>query len=328
MIIVTGGAGFIGSALVWGLNERGINDIVIVDDVESDHKWKNLVKRTFHTILPIDGLFPWLQKEENLERVSCIFHMGACSSTTERNMDYLLRNNTDYTVDLYRICEEKNIPFIYASSAATYGDGDQGFSDEHDVVKSLRPINPYGYSKQLADKAILAKDPRGYNFWCALKFFNVYGPNEYHKKEMRSLVAKACPQVEETKQMRLFKSHKEGYKDGEQKRDFIYVKDVVDLMLHIYDHYEDLESGVYNVGTGQARTFLDLGKALFKALDISPKFEFIPMPESIRNQYQYFTEANMTRVREKLKYSKEMTSLEDGIRDYVQNYLTSHDPYL
>lgn len=327
MIIVTGGAGFIASALIWGLNEKGIQNILIVDNVESSDKWKNLVKRKFHSIIAIDKLFPWLENSENLKQVECIFHIGACSSTTERDMDYLLSNNTDYTVNLFKICQKNKIPFIYASSAATYGNGEAGFSDEHGTLKNLRPINPYGYSKQLADETILAS-PNPSSFWCGLKYFNVYGPNEYHKNEMRSLVAKAYPQVRHTGVMRLFKSYKAGIKDGEQKRDFIYIKDVVKIMLHIYENHKTLTSGIYNLGTGTARSFLNLGEALFKALSLPQNFEFIPMPEDIRGQYQYFTEAKMDRLRNNLKYKDAMTSLEDGVQDYVHNYLSKEDPYL
>lgn len=328
MIIVTGGAGFIGSALVWGLNEKlAVEDILIVDDLENEEKWKNLVKRRFSSIIGIESFLLWLHNPENLKKISCIFHMGACSSTTEKDMDYLLKNNTDYTVRLFDICQKNKIPFIYASSAATYGDGLKGFSDSHELISELRPINPYGYSKQLADRQILHRLDQG-TFWCGLKFFNVYGPGEYHKKEMRSLIAKAFPQVRETGLMRLFKSYKKEFADGEQQRDFIYVKDVINMMLHIYEHHKNIPSGIYNVGTGKARSFLDLGKALFRALELPQKFEFISMPEDIRNQYQYFTEANMEKALSSIKYPHKMTSLEEGVLDYVQNYLRTADPYL
>ncbi len=327
MIIVTGGAGFIGSALIWGLNQKGQDNILVVDQFESAHKWKNLVKRKFRSFISIDTLFPWLEDSKNLESVEAVFHMGACSSTTEKNMDYLLKNNTDYTVQLFKICQRQKIPFIYASSAATYGDGSSGFSDAHEEIENLHPINPYGYSKQLADLWILREGQKT-SFWCGLKFFNVYGPNEYHKEEMRSLVDKAFPSVQSEGLMRLFKSYKEDFAHGEQKRDFIYIKDVVDIMLHIWSEHKSSPSGIYNVGTGKSRTFLDLGKALFTALELNPKFEFISMPESIRDQYQYFTEAKMEKLRQNFKYKKEMTSLEEGISDYVKNYLDSEDPYL
>jgi len=331
MIVVTGGAGFIGSALIWGLNEKGIDRILIVDNVETTDKWKNLVKRKFQSLIAIEKFSKWLEDPANLKQVECIFHMGACSSTTERDMDFLLRNNVDYTVHLFNVCKKHKIPFIYASSAATYGVGNEGFSDAHDKIDTLRPINPYGYSKQLADRWILEAAKEGENpFWCGLKFFNVYGPNEYHKEEMRSLVAKAYPQVQSTGVMRLFKSYKQGIKDGDQSRDFIYIKDIVKMMLHVFEQYKYLPnaSGIYNFGTGTARSFLNLGESLFHALSLPPRFEFIPMPEDIRDQYQYFTEAKMDKFTKNFKYTNTMTSLEDGVADYVRNYLSSGDPYL
>jgi ADP-L-glycero-D-manno-heptose 6-epimerase len=327
MIIVTGGAGFIGSALLWALNKSGYNNILVVDNIESSDKWKNLVKRSFHSLVPIESIWDWLADTNRLKEVKCVFHMGACSSTTERNMDYLLQNNTHYTIRLFELCKKNKIPFIYASSAATYGNGSQGFSDSHDQISELRPINPYGYSKQLADQTII-KTSEPSSFWCGLKFFNVYGPGEYHKQEMRSLIAKAYPQVKETGVMRLFKSYKHGIEDGKQKRDFIYIKDVVDMMIHIWENHKSIPNGIYNIGTGKARSFFSLGQALFKALAIPEKFEFIPMPEEIRDQYQYFTEAKIEKLRQDLKYHQTMTSLEEGVSDYVRNYLNGDDRYL
>ena len=327
MIVVTGGAGFIGSALVWGLNQKGMDHILVVDDLGNFDKWKNLVKRKFHIILGIEKFLFWLDDPNNGDKIECNFHMGACSSTTERDMDFLLRNNTDYTIRLFKFCKERKIPFIYASSAATYGSGEKGFSDEHAGLESLQAINPYGYSKQLADRAILSLASEA-NYWYGLKFFNVYGPGEYHKEDMRSLVAKAFPNVRETGSMRLFKSYKSGIADGDQKRDFIYIKDVVKIMIHIFERHKDLTSGIYNVGTGKARSFRNLGEALFQALSLKPEIHYIPMPEDIRNQYQYFTEADVSRLRNQLHYKEDMTSLEEGVRDYVQNYLMKEDPYL
>ncbi len=327
MIIVTGGAGFIGSALVWGFNEKGFDDLLIVDHLESDNKWKNLVKRSFQMHLGIDKLLPWLQVEANKRRVEAIFHIGACSSTVERDMDFLLANNVDYTMQLFRYCANHQIPLIYASSAATYGMGEHGFADDPIHLPKLRPINPYGYSKQLVDRWVLESAHKPF-FWCGLKFFNVYGPGEYHKKEMMSLVAKAYPQVQSTGRMKLFQSHKEGIADGQQKRDFIYIKDVVKIMLHIWEHHKTLPSGIYNVGTGKAQSFFELGQAMFKAMDRKAEFDFVPMPQDIRSQYQYFTEAKTERLRNDLKYMHPMHSVETGVGDYVRNYLSQEDCYL
>ncbi|MBI2603373.1 MAG: ADP-glyceromanno-heptose 6-epimerase [Deltaproteobacteria bacterium] len=324
MIIVTGGAGFIGSALLWGLNQEGVQDIVVVDVFDEASKWKNLVKRKFREVIHRDQFLAWLK--EGKHDIECIFHMGACSSTTEMNMDFLLDNNFKYSAEIFRFCTDKEVPLIYASSGATYGMGEQGFSDDSRVIPSLRPINPYGFSKQIFDTWVLQEKGQP-PFWCGLKFFNVYGPNEYHKGSMMSVVAKAYPQIKETGRLKLFKSYKEGYAQGEQLRDFIYVKDVISVMLHLWKH-PSLPPGIYNLGTGTARSFGDLGRAVFSAMEQEPNFEWIEMPEEIRNQYQYFTEAKMSRLRTQAQYREPFQTLEDGVRDYVANYLATEDRYL
>jgi ADP-L-glycero-D-manno-heptose 6-epimerase len=251
--------------------------------------------------------------------------MGACSSTTEKNMDFLMKNNVSYTQALFRFAATKNIPFIYASSAATYGDGELGYSDDHAMISKLMPLNPYGYSKQLVDEWVLREENKP-DHWFGLKFFNVFGPNEYHKEDMRSLVHKSFEQIKSVGQVKLFKSHKPEYKDGEQLRDFIYVKDVVRAMIELADPDKAEYSGIYNLGAGTARSFLDLTKATFNAMGITPKIEFIDMPESIRNQYQYYTKADTTKLMKALP-GFEFTSLEEGVRDYVQNYLMKNNPH-
>lgn len=328
MIVITGGAGFIGSALLWGFNEAGNNNIAVVDRLGTENKWKNLVKRRFELILHRDQFFSWLEDKKNSSQIECVFHMGACSSTTEVDMDYLLTNNIQYTQKIFQFCTERKIPLIYASSAATYGLGEQGFSDDPAKIHTLKPINQYGYSKQVVDNWVLAKGKDAPPFWCGLKFFNVYGPGEYHKKAMMSLVAKGYPQLMEKGEMQLFKSHKVGFADGQQKRDFIYIKDIVKIMLHIWQHHKEIPSGIYNLGTGHARAFFDLGKAMFKAASVTENINFVDMPENIRNQYQYFTEAETSRLRTKVGYKGPFYSLEDGIGDYIRNYLSKEDCYL
>lgn len=328
MIIITGGAGFIGSSLVWALNQKAYEDIVIVDALRDGTKWKNLVKRKFTQILHKDELFTWLQDTKNASAVEAILHMGACSATTEMNMDYLLKNNVQYSMRLFEFCAQAKIPFVYASSAATYGLGEIGYKDESQVAQQLRPINPYGYSKQLFDLWAL-KQKQTPLCWYGLKFFNVFGPNEYHKEGMRSLVAKAYPQVLKQGQIKLFKSYLENYAHGEQMRDFIYIKDVVKVCLHFLEK-KPKQSGLFNVGTGKSRSFVDLGKAVFSAVDKNQKadFEWIEMPHELRGQYQYFTEADLTRLRKVGDYHEPFMSLEDSITDYVSDYLVKEDSYL
>jgi ADP-L-glycero-D-manno-heptose 6-epimerase len=328
MIIVTGGAGFIGSALIWKLNEKGISDVVVVDRMGEGIKWKNLVKRQITDIVHKDRFFEWLENLPKGRTIDAIFHMGACSSTTATDVDYLVENNLHYSMKLWDFCSKNKIPFVYASSAATYGAGDDGYSDQPKNLSKLRPINPYGYSKQLFDLWVM-RQPAKPPFWAGLKFFNVYGPQEYHKGGQASVVYHAFPQVSHKGSLKLFKSYRPDFGHGEQKRDFVYVKDVVDVMYHLYSVRRVAVSGVFNLGSGKARTFADLGRAVFRAVgEKKEKFEWIEMPEQLRGQYQYFTEATLEELRQRTGYKKKMTSLEDGVFDYVANYLAKDDPYL
>ena len=322
MIIVTGGAGFIGSAIVAGLNSRGIDDIVIVDILGSDEKWKNLRRLRFADYVEADDFLEMLTAGKIDWPIEVIFHMGACSDTTERNASYMIQNNYDFSKLLANWAAGRGLRFIYASSAATYGDGSQGFSDDEAGLDKLGPLNIYGYSKQMFDlwaiRAGLLKRIVG------LKYFNVFGPNEYHKGEMRSFVVKAFEQINAAGKVGLFKSHRPDYADGEQKRDFLYIKDAVDMTLFFLDNRKI--AGLFNIGTGAARTWNDLANATFAAMNKEPNIEYIPMPEKLRDKYQYFTQADIARLRT-AGYDKEQTSLEDAIKDYVQNYLQK-DEYL
>ena len=324
MILITGGAGFIGSVLAKQLNTLGHTDIVIVDKLEDSSKWKNLRGIKYLEYIHADELFNG-DYDDLIAQTDLVFHMGACSSTTETNMDFLMKNNVAYTQALFRFAATKNIPFIYASSAATYGDGELGYSDNEEELSKLMPLNPYGYSKQLVDEWILKEEAKP-DHWFGLKFFNVYGPNEYHKKEMRSLVHKSFEQIKAEGCVKLFKSYKPEFKDGEQLRDFIYVKDIVRVMIELADPEVHTHSGIYNLGTGKARSFLDLTKATFKAMNINPKIEFIEMPEALKSQYQYYTQAEMGKLLKVLP-GFEFTSLEEGIFDYVQNYMMKFNPH-
>ncbi len=327
MYIVTGGAGFIGSGIVWSLNQRGIHDILVVDNLGKTEKWRNLVKLHIQGIIHKVDFLPWLYENVSKLKIDGIFHMGACSATTEQDMDYLVRNNFEYSKSLFEICADHNLPYIYASSAATYGNGERGYSDKTTEMSVLRPINRYGYSKKLFDDWALMQTHTP-PFWAGLKFFNVYGPQEYHKGHMQSLVAKAVPQIKQTGMLKLFKSYKEGVGHGEQKRDFIYIKDVLSVIMHLFDGRKTLPSSVYNCGTGKARSFADLGRAVFSALGLEANFEWIEMPDTIKNQYQYFTEADLTRLREEAGYHEQFCSLEDGVKEYVNEYLVKEDSYL
>ena len=324
MILITGGAGFIGSVLAKQLNILGHTDLVIVDKLEDSTKLKNLRGIKYLEYIHADELFSG-EYDDLISEADMVFHLGAQSSTTEMNMDFLMKNNVAYGKALFRFAATKNIPFIYASSAATYGNGDQGYSDEHVGVESLIPLNPYGYSKQLFDEWVLNEDKKP-EHWFGLKFFNVYGPNEYHKDDMRSLVHKSFEQIKVNATVKLFKSHRPDFKDGQQLRDFIYVKDVVRAMIELADPEKMEFSGIYNLGTGKARSFLDLVNATFKAMNVPPKVEFIDMPESIRGQYQYYTQAEMEKFHNALP-GFEFTSLENGVTDYVQTYLMKENPH-
>jgi ADP-L-glycero-D-manno-heptose 6-epimerase len=323
MIIVTGGAGFIGSAFVWKLNQEGIDDIVIVDELGTDDKWKNLVNRHFVDYIHKDDFLQMICTDQVPFKIGAIVHMGACSSTTERDADYLWNNNYLYTKTLAEWTLKRGIRFIYASSAATYGDGTQGFSDDHGKISRLRPINMYGYSKQVFDLWVLRNSLE--KKIAGIKFFNVFGPNEYHKADMASVIFKAFHQIKETGKVKLFKSYKKEYKDGSQLRDFVYVKDCVKAMWWLFNNPK--ANGIFNLGTGNARTWNDLIKAVFAAMKKKKNIEYIEMPEALRNQYQYFTEAQMTKLK-KAGCPIKFSSLEDSVRDYVVNYLQEDDPYL
>jgi ADP-L-glycero-D-manno-heptose 6-epimerase len=314
-VLVTGGAGFIGSALVWALNRRGCEDIVVCDRLGTDEKWRNLTPLRFAEFVEADDLRLRLQSGA-LKNFDLILHMGACSSTTERDAGFLFRNNFEFTKDLAEWALAKSVRFVYASSAATYGDGSAGMEDDDSQLDKLRPLNMYGYSKYLFDlhasRAGFLKKIVG------LKYFNVFGPNEDHKADMRSLVHKSFAQVQNENVIRLFKSYRKDFKDGEQKRDFLYVKDAVAMTLHLAATKK--VGGLFNIGSGEARTWIDLANSVFAALGKKPKIEFIEMPEIIRDKYQYFTQADISRLRA-TDYKEKITSLEGAVKDYVQNYL-------
>lgn len=316
-ILVTGAAGFIGSAVVAALNERGISQIVAVDYLGEDEKWRNLAPLDFEDYVQADRLLADLARDpDHYGRFAACFHLGACSSTTVRDAAYVMENNYGYTKALCRWALNSGTRFVYASSAATYGDGSAGMDDKTVDLRSLRPLNLYGYSKQLFD--LHAAREEILNEIVGIKYFNVYGPNEYHKGDMRSLVCKAYDQIRETGTMRLFKSYRSEYPDGGQQRDFVYVKDAVQMTLHLAENEE--AGGLYNVGSGEARTWLDLAHALFHAMELPPRIEFIEMPESIRDQYQYHTCADIAKLRS-AGYAAPVTRLEEAIADYVGNYL-------
>lgn len=316
MIVVTGGAGFIGSALVWRLNELGKTDIIVVDELGTEEKWKNLVPLKFEDFVHKDDFVSMVIDQDVDFKIDSIIHMGANSSTTEKDADHLFSNNYLYTKELAKYCLEKNIRFIYASSAATYGDGSLGFDDDETKLETLRPLNMYGYSKQLFD--LWAKRNKAFNKIVGLKYFNVYGPNEYHKGDMRSVVHKAFEQIRDTGKVRLFKSMNPKYKDGEQLRDFVYIKDAVEMTLFFLDKPD--VNGLFNIGAGKSRTWIDLVTAIFKSLNKMVSIDYIDLPEHLREKYQYFTEANMNKLK-KAGYNIPIRSLEDGVADYVKNYL-------
>ncbi|PLX23399.1 MAG: ADP-glyceromanno-heptose 6-epimerase [Marinilabiliales bacterium] len=317
MIIVTGAAGFIGSNLVSKLNSEGFKDIVVVDDFSHADKNKNLEGKIYTHKVHRDDFIEWL--EQNQKLVQFVFHMGARSATTGFPKEIYDALNLNYSKNVWEICVKYGLPLVYASSAATYGLGEFGYEDNHEVVEKLKPLNLYGESKNDFDKWALKQEKKPF-FWAGLKFFNVYGPNEYHKGRMASVVYHAYKQITATGKMKLFKSHNPDYQDGGQTRDFVYVKDLSDIMFFLMNHRKD--SVLYNIGTGGGRTFLDLVKNTFKGMEIPESIEFIDTPIDIRDKYQYFTEANMSKLRS-IGYDKPFTSLEDGVEDYVKNYLLS-----
>ena len=329
MIIVTGGTGFIGSNLVAALQENGHEDIVICDTFGSDDKWRNIAKREVMDVVHPDRLFDYLTTHQ--DEIEVIFHLGAISSTTETDVDLIVETNVVLSRRLWRWCGKNQKRFIYASSAATYGDGHQGFEDYQspDELQKLAPLNAYGWSKHVFDRRVArvleTKSEPIPAQWAGLKFFNVYGPNEYHKEDQMSVICKLYPQVMAGATAKLFKSHHPDYEDGGQLRDFVYVKDCVAVMMFLLK--QPKVCGLFNVGTGEARSFKDLAEATFKAAGKEPKINYIDMPEHLREKYQYFTQADMTKLRS-AGFNADFTSLEEGVRDYVENYMSKEDQYL
>jgi len=324
MIVLTGAAGFIGSCMLSRLNQEGYKDIVIVDDFTKTEKIANYNSKIFTEKVDRKILIPWLKK--NQRWIQFVIHIGARTDTMEYNPDIFDELNLNYSKLVWNFCTEYGIPLIYASSAATYGDGSLGYDDNHDIIPKLKPLNPYGLSKNQFDIWALQQVENGNQpgFWAGFKFFNVYGPNEYHKGRMASVIMHAHKQIREHKYMTLFRSHRDDYKDGEQRRDFIYVKDVCDVLLHFMETRK--HSGIYNLGTGQSRTFYDLAKASFSAMNLPEDIRFVDTPKELRDKYQYFTEANMQKLRN-AGYNKAFTELEAGVKDYIQNYLDTQARY-
>ncbi len=321
MIVVTGAAGFIGSALVAKLNKEGYENLILVDDFSKEEKARNLVRKKYIKKIDRKLFFEWF--DDYSFNVDFVFHLGARTDTTEFDMKIFDELNLNYSKEIFKRCVKNSIPLVYASSAATYGMGELGFNDDHAIVAKLAPLNPYGESKNEFDKWVL-KQKKSPQFWAGLKFFNVYGPNEYHKGRMASVIFHAYNQILKTEKMKLFKSHHPDYKDGEQLRDFIYVKDVVNVIFWMFRNQP--KCGLYNLGTGKARTFYDLVVATFNALEKTPDISFVDTPKDIRDKYQYFTEANMTKLRN-AGYAKPFASLEDGVSEYVKKYLRKSGGY-
>ena len=315
MIIVTGAAGFIGSCLVRELNNKGLKEIIVVDDFTVQAKNKNFENKNFTSKVHRNDFFRWL--DENYSSVKFIFHLGARTDTTEFNKEIFDRLNFNYSKTMWNACVKYNIPLIYASSAATYGMGEYGYSDNHKLVEKLKPLNPYGESKNEFDKWAIKQDTQP-PYWAGIKFFNVYGPNEYHKGRMASVIFHAFNQINQTGKVKLFRSHNPVYNDGGQLRDFIYVKDVINILLFCMSQCN--KNGIYNLGTGKARSFIDLAKSVFCAMNKTVNIEFIDTPEDIRDKYQYFTEADMSKLLSS-GYITSFYSLEEGITEYVEKYL-------
>jgi ADP-L-glycero-D-manno-heptose 6-epimerase len=327
VIVITGGAGFIGSNLVAALEERGERDLVVCDHLGSDGKWRNIGKRELAAIIPPQALLDFL--DEHGREINIVFHLGAISSTTERDADLITATNFTLSQRLWEWAAASETRFIYASSAATYGDGEAGFDDDFSVpaLARLRPLNAYGWSKHLFDRRLarlLEHHGQRPAQWAGLKFFNVYGPNEYHKGMMQSVAVQIYRRAANGEAARLFRSHRDGIPDGGQKRDFVYVRDAVDMMLWLYDH--PAVNGLFNIGSGAARSFTDLAQAVFRAMGREPRIDYVDTPVEIRDKYQYFTEARMDRLRA-AGYDKPPTALEAGVVDYVQRYLAAADPY-
>ncbi len=323
MVVVTGGAGFIGSAVIEKLNSEGINDIIVVDHLGEDEKWKNLVNLSYEDYMDRDEFLELVFDGDLGKEINCVIHMGACSSTTEKDSNYLMYNNYKYTRHLIEWSLENNIHFIYASSAATYGNGEFGFRDDYLTTEQLQPQNMYGYSKHMLDKWAIKNNL--IDGIVGLKFFNVFGPNEYHKGYMRSVVHKAYEQILETGEMKLFKSDHPDYEDGCQMRDFVYVKDVANVIWWLFINRD--VTGLFNLGTGKARTWLDLVKAVFDSMQKNANITFIDMPDKLKGKYQYYTQADMTKLLS-AGYDLPFFSLEDAVFDYIRNYLMTTNKYL
>lgn len=322
-IIITGAAGFIGSCMVQYLNSLGYNNLLLVDDFGVEEKRINWEAKQYTSIIERNSLFDWLAHHQ--PAIQCVIHLGARTDTTE--FDYAIHQqlNVDYSMDVWHYCAANHVPLIYASSAATYGDGNLGYNDDHDIINELQPLNPYGISKNEFDKWAVQQTIKP-PFWAGLKFFNVYGPNEYHKARMASVIFHAFNQIKKDGAVNLFKSHKPGFEDGKQLRDFVYVKDVVKVIAWMLEENETIPNGLYNLGTGLARSFDDLVKATFAGLLLEPNIKYIDMPEDIRDKYQYFTQANMNKLKT-AGYQAPFYSLEDGVGDYVTNYLSRNKIY-
>lgn len=323
MIIITGAAGFIGSCMIGKLNREGYHDIVAVDDFSNPDKTANLANKVISQKVERAQFFSWLPKYE--KGVQFIFHLGARTDTAEMNQNIFDDLNLDFSKKVWEACVTYGLPLIYASSGATYGLGELGYKDDHNLVDQLSPLNPYGESKNEFDKWAIKQDQQPY-FWAGIKFFNVYGPNEYHKGRMASVIYHAFHQIKDSGKVKLFRSHNPDFEDGEQMRDFIYIKDVVEVLYWLMHHRHSDHSGLYNLGTGKAETFLHLAESLFKALNQDSQIEFIDTPQDIRDKYQYFTEARMEKLRS-IGYDKPFYSLEKGIEDYVQHYLKPENYY-
>lgn len=315
MIVITGAAGFISSCLIQKLNSEGFYDLVLVDNFSRPEQNKNFEGKRYSQLVERDVFLEWIN--HNHLHIQFIFHLGARTDTTEFNREILDELNLEYSKGVWNACVEFGLPLVYASSAATYGLGEHGYDDNESALSELKPLNPYGESKNDFDIWALRQDRSPY-FWAGLKFFNVYGPNEYHKNRMASVVFHTFNQIKQTGGMKLFQSHNADFNDGEQMRDFVYVKDVTEVLYFFMHHRKD--PGIYNLGSGKARTFLDLADNTFKALGKDPNIKFIPTPEDIRDKYQYFTEANMSKLRS-IGYNKPFHTLEEGVTDYVTNYL-------